>query len=129
MVCENTAAIVAGFADEEEEDEAYAEIIAHREKRKLSHRTSPAFRVRVKSPLEGAPGAPPPRDSRRHGSRTDRRRRTGMSWKDDGPMICEVSDIQAGFDCEHEEELHREHIIAHREQEKQRRQSTYEDHN
>ena len=51
-----------------------------------------------------------------------------MSWKDEGPMVCEVNDIAAGFDCEHEEELHRDHIIAHREKEKVRRQSLYEDH-
>ena len=89
MVCENTAALTAGFGTADEEDALYESIQHAREQRKLSHR---------------------------------------MSWKDEGPMVCEVNDIAAGFDCEHEEELHRDHIIAHREKEKVRRQSLYEDH-
>lgn len=123
LVCENTAAIVAGYADADDEESAYEEIMAEREKRRLSHRMSwsdqgPMARLRSV-----------PFNFHFHvlflASLALSRRGSSSRGR---PQVCEVSDVSAGFDCEHEEELHRDHIIAHREKEKTKRQSTYESH-
>ena len=65
--------------------------------------------------------------ARRH-HREVRRLSHRLSWVDDGPVVCEVGDVAAGFDCEHEEEVHREAIQVARAKEKKRRESFFEDH-